>query len=572
MCSPMAHADTLVLTDASFAGVTGNKITVLGGTKGNAFTADLGVGRSVVLDGGAGNDLFTLSPAALATATVAGGGGSDTLVMTGAGTLSAGGVSGVETIKLAVAGANTLTLTNGNFADVTGGAITVIGGSKGNTITANLRSGLKLALSGGAGADRFNLSTTTLAASKVSGGLGADTLVLTNSGMAAVAGVNGVETYTLADGGPNNLTLTNANFVPVAITIVGGNSGNTVNASALTLGSVIVVGGFGRDIFTGGNRNDVFKFTAAALAATDTVKGGLGNDQLVMTTAGTVLAAGVGGVETYALANGGADTLVLTDASFAGATGNKITVLGGDKGNTITANLGAGLGVVLDGGAGNDLFTLSSAVLAASKVSGGAGSDTLVVTGSGTLSTAGVSGVETIKLSGAGANTLSLTIANFVGVSGAAITVNGGSNGDTISEAGLPAADNAVMNGGAGGDTLIAGRNAAMTGGAGADVFELTTPGSQVSPDRNTIADFAHGVDKIAFSKSRFFLGSNPVAATLFTANPTGSFTAPTQHFAYDTAAGALYYDRRAAGSSPQLIATLDGHPTLAAADITFVA
>ncbi len=62
------------------------------------------------------------------------------------------------------------------------------------------------------------------------------------------------------------------------------------------------------------------------------------------------------------------------------------------------------------------------------------------------------------------------------------------------------------------------------------------------------------------------------MAATLFTANPTGSFTTPTQQFAYNTATGALYYDSRHGGSSQLLIATLSGHPTLAAGDITFVA
>ncbi len=60
-----------------------------------------------------------------------------------------------------------------------------------------------------------------------------------------------------------------------------------------------MVGGVGKDVFTGGAGNDIFEFTAASLAASDTVAGGPGTDQLVMTTAGTVLAGGVSGVETY---------------------------------------------------------------------------------------------------------------------------------------------------------------------------------------------------------------------------------------------------------------------------------
>ena len=64
-------------------------------------------------------------------------------------------------------------------------------------------------------------------------------------------------------------------------------------------------------------------------------------------------------------------------------------------------------------------------------------------------------------------------------------------------------------------------------------------------------------------------MGANPAAASLFT---TGSFTSSTQRFAYSASTGRLYYDAAGAGagSSPQLIATLTGHPALTAADIVF--
>ena len=167
------------------------------------------------------------------------------------------------------------------------------------------------------------------ATAMVTGGAGTNFLDVATAGTVAAGGVSGVEvyelvsgveTYTLANGGANSLTLANANFAGVSgasITVYGGNAGNTVNASALTgANRVVMVGGAGTDVFTGGAGNDIFRFTAAALAASDTVAGGAGSDQLVMTTAGTVAAGGVSGVETYTLANGGADSLTLGECEF----------------------------------------------------------------------------------------------------------------------------------------------------------------------------------------------------------------------------------------------------------------
>ncbi|HEY1299051.1 MAG TPA: hypothetical protein VGF07_01045 [Stellaceae bacterium] len=174
-------------------------------------------------------------------------------------------------------------------------------------------------------------------------------------------------------------------------------------------------------------------------------------------------------------------------------------------------------------------------------------------------------------LASAAHNTLILQNSNFTGVTGSTITVYGGGNGNTISEAGVSGADRTVMKGGAEADTLVAGRNAVMTGGAGNDLFVFTAPGSVASPDKNRIADFIHGADKIAFRT--FGFGSKPDAAILFGANATGSFTTSAQRLAYRTTTGALYYDAHgnAPGSAHQLVAILTGHPTLSAADITFV-
>ncbi len=152
--------------------------------------------------------------------------------------------------------------------------------------------------------------------------------------------------------------------------------------------------------------------------------------------------------------------------------------------------------------------------------------------------------------------------------------VVGGGKGNTLDEAAVAAADRAILRGGAGADTLIAGRHAALTGGGGSDRFELTTPGSAAVPDQNTIADFKHGADKIGLAEAGFGLGAAPSAATLFQANPTAGFTSAAQRFAYDTTDGRLFFDHDGSrgASSPELIATFSGHPTLTASDLFFFA
>jgi Ca2+-binding RTX toxin-like protein len=235
---------------------------------------------------------------------------------------------------------------------------------------------------------------------------------------------------------------------------------------------------------------------------------------------------------------------------------------------------GAGKDVLI-GGAGNDVFEFTATSLGVSDIlRGGLGSDRLVLTTAGTLAAGGVGGVESYTLAGTGANRLSLANSNFDGVAAATITVYGGAKGNTIDGHAATGTKRLVAVGGAGADTLVAGRLAALKGGAGNDRFELTTPGSTAAPANVTIGDFAHGADKIGLGETGFGLGSSPAAATLFKANATGAFTTAAQRFAYNTASGALYFDHDGSGgASPrQLITSLTGHPTLAATDLFFFA
>src|ERR1043166_9224919 len=87
-------------------------------------------------------------------------------------------------------------------------------------------------------------------------------VLMSTAGTIKVAGVTSVETFVLASGAANALTLAPGNFTGIAaglITVVDGNSNNTVNASTLSAGEAVkIIAGTGADALTGGHGNDTF--------------------------------------------------------------------------------------------------------------------------------------------------------------------------------------------------------------------------------------------------------------------------------------------------------------------------
>ncbi|MGH7063783.1 MAG: M10 family metallopeptidase, partial [Stellaceae bacterium] len=286
---------------------------------------------------------------------------------------------------------------------------------------------------------------------------------------------------------------------------IAGSGSNTIIGNAF---ANLIVGGAGKDLLEGRGGNDIIELRAARLNASDKIAGGSGADELLLTSAGTITVGGVDGIETYVLAGGRANSLVLTDANFTSVNGRVITVDCGNAGNAVSAAavsrtnrvvIAGGSGKdVLDGGAGNDIFRFSAAGLtAADTIKGGLGNDALVLTGAGTVGAGGVSGVETFTLATRGANSLTLGAANFAAVAGAQITVSDGNGGDNVYAARLPRADRILVHagkgrdrltGGAGDDTFFAGGDTKMTGKGGANKFVFAATGS------NTITDFAASV------------------------------------------------------------------------------
>src|ERR1041384_6276367 len=130
--------------------------------------------------------------------------------------------------------------------------------------------------------------------------------------------------------------------------------------------------------------------------------------------------------------------------------------------------------------------------------------------------------------------------------------------------------------GGTGNDTLDGrGGNDTLTGGLGADTFAFsTTPGAG---NADQVTDFISVTNKLSFDNTVFTaLGSagNFVAGDARFAAGAG-FTSghdASDRIVYDTTTGNLYYDADGNGAgAAQLVATLQGHPSLAATDIAVI-
>ena len=379
--------------------------------------------------------------------------GSNTVTLSNAGTSS--GAAQVENYQLAT-GANTFTLgaagqnvtgASGDDSLLTGTLTTISGvldGSSGNDVLSVQQSATLSATLANIDAvtlaSNVNLTTTIGTNALLTTALGTNTVSLSDAG--TTSGAAQVENYQLANG-TNTFTLGAA-----AQHVTGGSGDDSFNSGALTTLSGTLDGVSGVDVVNialhatlaaslinidgvtlANNVNLTTNIVNNALLATAS-----GNNTVTLSDTGT--ASGAAQVENYQLADG-------TNTFTLGASAQNVT-----------------------GGSGDDTIHTGVLTTVSGSLSLAAGNDSLVIDTSGTnISSAGVSGVETITLASNVNATMSVAQHALLGTAS-------GTNTVTLSNAGIAtgAAQVEAYQLATGSNNFTLGANGQdVTGGTGAD-------------------------------------------------------------------------------------------------------
>jgi Ca2+-binding RTX toxin-like protein len=396
----------------------------------------------------------------------------------------------------------------------------------------------------------------------MSGGAGDDTYVVGEAGetLAENAGegvdlVQSAVTWTL---GANfeNLTLTGTGIAngfgnALANTITGNVAANTLGGAA---GNDTLDGGGGNDILLGGDGDDIL----LGGAGDDNMNGGDGNDTYVVGQ-GTDNLADSGGIDTVQSSvaftlGAGFEHLTLTGSAGIAGTGNELD-------NRITGNSGAN---VLTGGAGDDVLNGGAG---ADRLIGGLGDDRFVFGTGDTVVEALGEGTDTME--SAVTATLAANVENLLLTGTGA--VNGTGNGLDNEITGNSA--NNTLKGDAGDDRIAGGAgNDTLTGGLGEDVFVFDTAPS--AANRDSIADFVHGTDRIELDAGIYAglsAGDLDPAAFRSGAGLAAAVDAD-DRILYNSTSGALLYDADGAGGAAAVqFAMLTTRPAIDATDFSIV-
>ena len=407
---------------------------------------------------------------------------------------------------------------------------------------------------------------------------------------------------------PQHLATGNVAFASGSRLLFGDDSPSIGDEAANRL-----IGTAGRDHFAGFGGDDTLDGGAGA----DYMNGGNGNDTYVVTY-GDVLAETSGIDMVISSVNWnlayGFENLTLTGSALSGGgTGSNNVITGNAANNVLTGREGND---TMYGQAGNDTFIMSSTgSYGQDHIEGGAGTDTIdfganarsaivVDLSSSSMSGGGSGGaggatlvdIENVN-GGAFADRIIGTFeSNFlfgysgndtVDGAGGNDRLEGGDGNDSIS--GAEGSD--IVRGGNGDDWLQGGfsfatagnatGNDTLTGGAGRDSFVFNdNPNPFISSPLATadrVTDFASGMDSLAFDDNVFSGVGQPGRfqagdERFYAASGASSGHDASDRVIYDTSAGRLYYDADGNGAAaPQLIATLDWRPLVAATDITVV-
>ncbi len=302
-------------------------------------------------------------------------------------------------------------------------------------------------------------------------------LALTYSAPDGTATTSGIQ-FQVSDG-TSNVTL---NVILNIRGAANGTHNGTGGADRIDAadGNDTINGGAGADHMIGGSGNDVFHVDNAGDRVIERTNGGT---DTVRSSIGHTLAANV-------------ENLVLTGTGNINGVGNsRANELWGNTGNNVLNGL-AGADKMY-GGKGNDTYAVDNAGDLVVEDSGN-GTDTVLASIDHTLR----ANVENLTLTGSAVRGTGNSANNVIGGTDSANTLDGAAGDDVLTGNGgndtlIGGLGSDTLKGGLGDDMLVGGAGRDwLVGGLGKDVFRFSAADSTPA-ERDVIADFAPGQDKI---------------------------------------------------------------------------
>ena len=516
------NAASTSLNASAYSGV----VSVTGSVNGTTFQAN---GASTTAQnsivGGVGNDTITISSVGTNAQTVTGGAGTDTLNMT---------LTGISADLTSVTQVETINLTLANNVVTSIAAVT--GLTDANLVTATVTGGTTLsgltistAIGSGAAFKSFDASAVVgvtdvvispsafTVGDTIRGGAGAsDVLRMTSANTTLTAGtVSGFESYVITTGTGEAGTQAFTNTTGLSsVTVQGANtyaitglaSGVTVNVGAITAGGTALADGKGLNVglasTTGTadtltfNLNNTGGVTGTTLTADGVETITLNSSTTVASTAMGIAIADNNANSVGISLTGGIASQTLTFVSTGIPSNVNALTAASTYANSITMASGSRVGTTamsITGGAGADSLIMRNAN---DTMSGGSGTDTLVITANFGLGGIGVdlsSSTDQVFSYNGSANAATQTLFENVDLSG--ITGNFGSDitGRATASSVMTGTANAdQIAGGTAADTITGGTGIdTLNGGDGNDTFVYSGTAALVA--NNAVIDLVDG-------------------------------------------------------------------------------
>lgn len=524
-----SSAEKLVITGAS-----SKKLTVTGGSAGDAIVGSTDTADGDTLNGGAGNDTFTMTTNLSYMDTINGGEGTDIITGSAFEDVDFMHVSNVETLTIN----DTTTSVLSTYFDATGvttvnlhstgTAVNAAGTATGHTFVAT--AAVNETITGGLGNDSFKFgSVGTLTGDDVIvGGSGTDAITIDNSVDAGVTAtidlddVTGVEQVTLLDANGDDTTTAEADAVSITFEAATTTTAQTITVSAAvvtdTLDTVTVdasavvdtdysfniTGGAAIDTLTGSAGTDTISGGADADIiigglGIDTLTGGDGADSFAYVTTESTIA----GADTISDFTTGTDKIALTFATTSAT--DALTFDYTNKGTAVDNSAALAL---LSSRVGQYYFnTTTHQMIMDADGSGLIQATDFAVNMTG-MTSIGASDVNVIVTASAAANQ----------------TINTGGGADSITISAITTV--ATVDAGAGNDTIYSGANLGATdvinGGADTDTLSASNTTVTLTTDANLT-----NVENITLTadSTTLNISGQTEAFTITTANGTNAIT-----------------------------------------------